>query len=282
VTRTGERGFTLAETLVTATLAALVLVFLLSIHGELTIAYRRSVEAAGLQQNARVAMRRLVEELRLAGLDIDPDADPNRQDEALEGAWESAVTIRADLDSADPAGAAVPESSLGGSGMPLTIVTTGNDEVVTWALGRSSGGGSTLVFEADVVGTPRDGTVEPVPISRVHTGHHSPPYTLYRMTVTPDGTGVVRRPVAEGMASLTYTYYDADGGIMAPAGGADDPASTRMRARVAAIGISLTAIADGPSGRAITIRTRVALRAAAGGGGLDLRTEQPGNPAHAR
>ena len=275
------RGFTLIEALVALTLLALVLIMLLVVYEKLVASFKRGANAAGMQQNVRVTFWRLVDELRMAGVGHDPDGDTSRPDEMLEGIWSGAVTFRADLDGRDPARRYDPELALGGPAMRFGAVTTGNDEIVTYALGVPSGRGTSISFSADVRGVPRDGLVETMTITRVHLSQVAPPYTLYRMTVSQSGSTVLRRPVAEGIHTLSFSYFDRDGVPIAPVGGGDGPADIAARASVDLIGIRLVGLAEGVGSATYTLETRVHLRGRKVVGGTDFDPDRPAGPAQA-
>jgi hypothetical protein len=104
----------------------------------------------------------MIRELRLAGFNHNADGAPARTDEQIEAAWDTAVTLRGDFDAEDPVLRATPETSLAGT---FNIVTTGNDEIVTYALGKPVLPNTTVLgFRADVVEATRYGDEEPVGI----------------------------------------------------------------------------------------------------------------------
>ena len=291
----GQRGFSLLEVVVAAGLLALMLGVLLSLHERLARHYALSQDRAAAAQNARLALARLSEELRLAGLNINPDGDPARADEALEGMWAGAVTLRADLDLSDGAAAADPEATLGAPSAPHAIVSTGNDEIVTWVLAPTAGGGAeSVAFSADVLSAPRDGGADLVQVDGVDLTQAAPPYTLYRVHVAPGGSGVVRQPVADQIRSLAFRYYDQAGGEILPVGGGEDTASRSARAAVARVAIALVGLTEhddpgwiqaGEAAASVRRRRRVTLRSEVqlGNRGLtgrpDADTEDPASPA---
>ena len=132
--RRTERGFTLAEVLVAITVMAIVFIVMFSLYDNLQKSFKMSENAANQQQNTRVAFDRMVADVRMAGFNSNPDGDPNRPDEQIEGAWDTAITVRGDYDFEDATARTTPESTLGGVSMPFRTVSTGNDEIITYAL----------------------------------------------------------------------------------------------------------------------------------------------------
>lgn len=165
-------------------------------------------------------------------------------DEQIEYAGLSAVTIRGNLDYTTDAtnehgrenrtDTAVPTYNYEPSGGQFPIVTTGNDEIVTYALKSDRAGAPNddeIRFFADV-SRPRTaypgsgGAAErEVVISGVdlcddiRNGRPQcihPPYTLYRFTIDPNGRPDAGTPVASNIRSLKFWYYTS------PLGGVTD------------------------------------------------------------
>ena len=247
MTRNSERGFTLAEVLVAVTVMAIVFITVFSLYDSLQKSFKMSENAADQQQNTRVAFDRMVADVRMAGYNANPDGDPNRPDEQIEGAWDNAITVRGDFDFEDPTARTTPELTLGGPSMPFRTVSIGNDEIVTYALGKPSGaGGTSISFVADVVGVPRNGTKETVNVANIYLTQSTPPYTLYRYIVSPNSTTVVKQPVADNVKSMSFIYYNSAGAAITPAGGADDANSIAMRASISKIGINVVGMTQDP------------------------------------
>ena len=241
------------------TLALVVLLCALGLLAALRRTFLRCEMAADAAQRLRIAMGSLVRDLRRTGYGVDPDGAPGRPDEAVEGAWAGAFAGRGDLDADDPSESADPEASIAGV-FPTT--RTGNDEIFAYALRRESGsGGSDVTFEADVasasvVTTPsgttvavRDGTVESVRLTRVLAASGGSAGTgaiLYRATLANNaslwGTGnaIVWQPLADGISTLAFRYFDDEGIEIAPPGGAQ--ASAAERARIASIEVRIVAL----------------------------------------
>ncbi|MGH2651485.1 MAG: PilW family protein, partial [Actinomycetota bacterium] len=217
-----ERGFTLVEILVAMTIFAIAVGVAFVLYNAAQGSYREGEQFTEQQQNTRIGFDRIVADLRLAGFNYNPDGDVTRPDEQIEGAWDTAVTVRGDFDfeitpADDPNDNNVtPEAALKGS---FNTVTTGNSEIVTFALGKPDGtGGVDLIFHADVQESARDGDVEEVRIPGVHLAQAAPPYTLYRITLNNDETDygswsdfAVQQPVADHIKSLTFRYFDSAG-----------------------------------------------------------------------
>ena len=218
----------------------------------LFVATRRSFEAAerstDLQQSTRVAFDRLISDLRLAGFNHNPDGDPTRVDEPIEGAWDTAITLRGDFDRDDRAESVTPESSLAGSA--YSVVSIGNDEIVTYVLAKPGPvGPSTLTLRLDP-DRPRSRSLKTVTIPRVALIQDDPPYTLYRVTLrdvegafpsSPQAAGdFTFEPVADNMGAMIFRYYSESGRRLNPdtpadpaddIGGADGARDARQRIR---------------------------------------------------
>ena len=158
--RCTERGFSLVEMTMAFAIFIFAALAAYALYAAGTRSFRKAENATDLQQNARTGFDQMVRELRLAGFNTNADGTPTRPDEQIEGAWDTAVSIRADFDFEDASKNTTPETSLAGT---FNIVTTGNDEIVTFALGKPTpAAGSAFGFVADVGDTTRNGTDEAV------------------------------------------------------------------------------------------------------------------------
>jgi len=156
-------------------------------------------------------------------------------DEQIEYAGQTALTIRSnfDYDSNEVEDRFNGrETALEAATPQFPVITTGNDEIVTYALSKpatitalaskstaSSGCTSTSTncvhFFADVnsSGTesrtayPGGNTERAVDIAGLDLTNSSPPYTLYRITLAKDGSAVYT-PVADNIRSLRFKYYE--------------------------------------------------------------------------
>ena len=242
--RSAEGGVGLAEQLVALAIFAVATVASL---GQLSSA-RRAFELGGdraeLQQVLRVASDRLARDLQWAGLNTNPDGDPDHPDEAIELAGVTAIVMRGDADGAG-ADAHDPEDLLAGGA--FENVSTGNDEVVGYFLAKPGGvGEDTLSFDADVGEVPRDGLEETVLVERMALTHDDPPYTLYRFHVKPDSISVVRTPVIDNVRSLRFTYFDGSGTELCDSCGIDDPT---VRASIRRIRVEIEGLTRDPDPR---------------------------------
>ena len=227
--RSSQSGFTLTEVLVGTAIFAIILIAALLVYDRSNKVFKTGVEAAEMQQNTRIAFDRMVADLRLAGFDFDRDGVPTaldqaqQPDEQIEYAGSAAITFRSNFDYNDIASDHGREANLeppADASSKFPIVTTANDEIVTYALVPDTAGSptETLTFYADVTdgGTekrqswPDDGEAEDkIDITGVDLctgGCTHPPYTLYRFTVNADGT-VTRTPLANNIRDLQLTYY---------------------------------------------------------------------------
>lgn len=219
-----QRGFTLAEILVTTAIFAIIMIAALTIYDRSNKVFKAGTEAADLQQSTRIGFDKLVSDLRMAGFDYNRGGDPTgdgqfpQPDEQIEYAGPTAVAFRANFNynSASAQGnglepAYTPKDSKGNAIFPY--VTTSNDEIVIYALksADSSKNNSTISFFADVSqprsAYPPSGKESLVTVSGIDTTNANPPYTLYRMTVSDVLAGRAGTPVAENIRSLHFFYY---------------------------------------------------------------------------
>jgi prepilin-type N-terminal cleavage/methylation domain-containing protein len=250
--RHSQRGFTLIEILTAVAVFAVVMIAALLIYDRSNKVFKQGVEASNLQQNTRVAFDKVVADMRMAGFDFDRDGIPTvsvggsnlyqQPDEQFEYVGPHAVTIRANFDyeseSAPCTGGVTTNCDHGREGTTyestqFPLVTTGNDEIVTYALVPASQEGSStyptcnpltncVQFYADIR-TPRRSYPDPgaggldenlvqIPgVDLCSGGCSSPPYTLYRFTIQNDGT-INRTPLASNIRSLSFSYFqDAQG-----------------------------------------------------------------------
>jgi len=155
-------------------------------------------------------------------------------DEQIEFAGPTAIAIRANFDyETDAAHGNGRESDLENGSFP--VVTTGNDEIVIYALRSVSGPNpSSLTFYADTRlnngqpgrdaypgGYPEDTvTITNIDLGATDTTStgcttpnypcyvfNNPPYTLYRFSLSPTGE-IVETPLASNIRSLNFSYYN--------------------------------------------------------------------------
>ncbi len=249
-----ESGFTLAEVLVAVTVMAILFVVAFSLYDSLQKSFKMNENAATEQQNTRVAFDRMVADVRMAGFNVNPDGVGARPDEQIEGMWDTVITVRGDYDFEDASAKTTPESTLGGSSALFKTVSTGNDEIVTYALSKPNWtGGSTVSFIADVTGVPRDGTQETVTIGNVALTQDAPPYTLYRYTVSANSTTVVKQPVADNIKTMNFIYYsgavDPNSGApitLTSVGGGESATDLAARKGIARVNIAVVGMTEDP------------------------------------
>src|SRR5262245_17682608 len=252
--RTSERGFSLVEMMVASAIFAIAAAVAFILYSAAQKSYKAGENFTDQQQSTRVAFDRMVSDIRLAGFNTNPDGDSSRIDEQVEGMWDTAITIRGDFDCEDPAASTTPEAALPGA--VYNVVSTGNDEVVTYVLAKPGPVGSdTLTLRLDT-DKPRTKTLKTVTIPNVAVVQSNPPYTLYRVTLTdvagafplsPQASSAfVYEPVAENIRSMSFLYYDDGGNLVnpnTPANAADDigggDANITTRSRVRRIAVSI-------------------------------------------
>src|SRR5579872_602809 len=101
--RVRQRGFTLAEILVTTAVFAIIMIAALAVYDQSNRTFKTSTEAADMQQSTRVGFEKLVSDMRMAGFDYSRGGTPNNSyqvaqpDEQIEYAGSSAVVFRANF-----------------------------------------------------------------------------------------------------------------------------------------------------------------------------------------
>src|SRR5262249_48314759 len=100
----GQRGFTLAEILVTTAIFAIIMIAALTVYDRSNGVFKTSTEAADLTQSTRIAFDKLVSDVRMAGFDYSRGGIPNgtgqfpQPDEQIEFAGPTALVFRANFD----------------------------------------------------------------------------------------------------------------------------------------------------------------------------------------
>lgn len=248
-----QRGFTLTEVLVAVAVFAVIFIAALAVYDQSNKVFKSGVESSNLQQNTRVAFDKLVADLRSAGYDFDRDGIPTatsgnayqQPDEQFEYIGPSAITVRGNYDfetEKTPCGGTVTDNCDNGRERTLEntqfpVVTTGNDEIVTYALVPDSQttipscdtATNCIEFFADTsnprksfpdagAGGVDEKTVHIPGVDLCTNGCNNPPYTLYRFTLQRDqtdfsgGDHINRVPLASNIRSMSFTYYqDAEG-----------------------------------------------------------------------
>ena len=236
--RPAENGMSLIEVLVATAVMCVAVIIALLVYDASRAAFSKSENATEQQESVRIAFDKLTTEIRMLGYNFNPDGNPDRPDEQLEGALDRAIVFRADFDRTDPV-------ALQGGAFP--IVSTGNDEIVAYVLSKPDGTGpDSITFQADVRAVPRDGAVESVTIGNIVLNPTSPPYTLYRVTLNNDAATygspsfIVRTPVAENIRDLKFTYYGAAGAFSDPSTSIEETAAAKaVRSGLTRVNVSL-------------------------------------------
>jgi len=232
-----QRGFTLAEILVTTAIFAIIMIAALTVYDKSNKVFRSGTESADLQQSTRIGFDKLVADLRMAGFDYNRGGNPTgsgqfpQPDEQIEYAGKNAIVFRANFNYNTAAStgnglepAFTPTDPDTGSPI-FPFVTTSNDEIVAYVLRstdttKNTGSISFWVDKDKPRSAYPGGAAESlVKISSaicascgIDTTNANPPYTLYRMTMSDIMNRVPGTPVAENIRSLTFFYYtDANG-----------------------------------------------------------------------
>ena len=225
---TSMRGFSLAEMLVALALFAIAAAVASVLYSKATRSYRTAEQLILEQQNVRTGFDRMLAEIRMAGFNANPGGDPARSDEQIEGAWDTAIAFR-----------------------------VGAAQIVIYALGKPEHRGrDRLSFQVhgDEPGTAPPRTVTVPGLSLTHS---EPPYVLYRValrgaagalaTSSQPAADLSYEPVADGIRSLRFQYYDHEGRQLGPDTPADlsddiggDDSGISARSRIRSIRVSLT------------------------------------------
>lgn len=248
--RHSQRGMSLAETLLALLVFTVVFLSALALYQAASKAYTSTDAATVQQQNARFALDRMTENIRDAGASVNPLGKSTLADEQIEGAWQSAIFMRADYDSGR-------ETALESATHPM--ITTGNDEIVGYVLQKAGGGAYTIDVKMDLTpATGRDALKAAAPTSeetatvrvaaRTLAEQTDPPYDLTRVTFNAAGSPQYQ-VIATNIFRLSYTYQNAAGTTIIGTGfgayGAAD-AERDGRANIRRIGIDLITMADRP------------------------------------
>lgn len=207
--RRADSGMSMIEVLVAVTILAIAVVIALVLYDAARKSFKKGENVTEQQQAVRIAFDRLNADLRMAGYNYNPDGNIGRPDEQIEAAFDTAIVLRADLD-AGTADATTPETALATSGA-FTTVSTGNDEVIAYVLGKPDGSSpGTLSFQADFH-SPRTGEVQNLTIPHVALVQDDPPYTLYRVTFSNTDGSAVKTPLVDNVRSMTFRYLTLEG-----------------------------------------------------------------------
>jgi prepilin-type N-terminal cleavage/methylation domain-containing protein len=225
-----QRGFTLAEILVTTAIFAVIMIAALAVYDKSNRVFKASTENADMQQSTRIGFDKLVSDLRMAGFDYSRGGTPSgtnqyaQPDEQLEFVGQNALAFRANFDYySDTANKNGLEPTYTPASGEFPYVSTGNDEIVVYALKSSDStkNTSTISFWVDSdkprSAFPPAGKEKQIKITGIDTTNDNPPYTLVRMTVDDASAGGVidatnATPVAENLRSLQFYYYTDAGG----------------------------------------------------------------------
>ncbi len=200
-----QRGLTMIEVLVAFAVLAIAVVIALVLYDAARKSFKKGENATEQQQAVRIAFDKLNSDLRMAGYNYNPDGDMHRPDEQIEGAFDTAIVLRADFD-VDTADATSPETALA-TGGAYNTVSTGNDEVVAYVLGKPDGSSTdTLTFYADF-NSPRNGTVQRIDVPNVALIQNNPPYTLYRVTFSNTNGSPIKTALVDNVRTMTFRYF---------------------------------------------------------------------------
>ncbi len=239
-----QRGFSLSEMLVATAIFLLVILAAYQVFQRGQESYRLGQNTSEAVQAARVGFDQMSDDIRLAGFEFDVDGEkesyPNQADEPIEFMHRRAIVLRANFDFDKEMRGRESGLEFDAETDQITccpIVTTGNDEIIGYALGKPSGTQppGTITFKADTTGTVstldtvvRDAfvnkttgaitgeetkTIANVELRNTNDAAYAPPYTLYRFYFD-DAGAVVRQPFIDNVYSIEFTYYDGSGNVI--------------------------------------------------------------------
>lgn len=239
-----QRGFTLTEVLVATAIFTIVMLAALLLYDRNNRVFKAGVQASDVQQNTRIGFDKLVSDLRIEGFDYNRNGDPSgsdkdtgvnyqrQPDEQIEYMGDGAIAFRSNFNyntgydngrEGSGRNTTDPNDTYESPAFPL--VTTGNNEIVIYALqsnsGKANANKSTIDFYADVAkprkaytGAGGENKERHVIISGYDTTNDYPPYTLYRLTLKdadiadsaadPVGAAV---PLATNVRSMKFNYF---------------------------------------------------------------------------
>ena len=234
-THRSQRGFTLAEILVTTAIFAIIMIAALAVYDRSNQTFKSGTESADLQQSTRIGFDKLISDVRMAGFDYSRGGTPTESwqapqpDEQIEYAGPTALVFRANFNYNSSAStgnglepALEPVNTQGQAIFPY--VTTNNSEIVAYVLRSANAGANngSISFFADTAVprrafpasiTPPAAGANPsqaeqqVVIGGIDLTNNNPPYTLYRVTVADALANNPGTPVAENIRSLNFQYY---------------------------------------------------------------------------
>lgn len=248
----GQRGMSLIEVLVATAILVVAVLIALTVYDAARDSFKKGENATVQQEEVRIAYDRLTADLRMLGLNTNPDGSITRLDEQLEVALDHAIIFRGDFDAEDSTKNNDHEGALAGGA--FSVVSTGNDEVVGYVLSKPDGTGpDTITFQADVDDQPRNGAVTTVTVNNVVLNPTSPPYTLYKISLNNNvatccgGDFIVRTPIVPNVRNLTFQYFDATSVAPIAAPGSTEVATVKTaRADVARFNVSLIGMTKDP------------------------------------
>ncbi|MBI3989666.1 MAG: prepilin-type N-terminal cleavage/methylation domain-containing protein [candidate division NC10 bacterium] len=226
--RSSSRGFTLIEILVAAAISALITVTIYMMFETNQSTFNKGEADTDLQQNARVAMDRLIRELRMAGSQVPTGTTPS-QIVPMVLANQTEVRFLADLDNAstslitwaNPGATSITVTSASGffvndsfyitdgakweqvTATSVNKITTPHTISFTPALSWSYAPRSQVL---------RSKTIRYSLVCEAPSGETCPPYAY---TLKRDGGGGQLHPLAVKISGLTFAYYDANNSLLA-------------------------------------------------------------------
>ena len=267
----GTSGFSLVEMIVAAAVFAIAATVAFVLYSDAARSYRAGGQLIFEQQNVRTGFDRMMSEIRMAGFNSNPGGDPARPDEQIEGAWDTAIAFRINLDSDHLAKSTVTELAIA---KPDTrAVSIGDTKIVIYVLGKPEHQSrETLSFQLDAskLGSKTPRTVIIPDISLIQS---RPPYVLYRITPRDTITNAAAHsqptsdfasePIADSIRSLRFQYYNHEGRSLSPNTPADlsddiggDDSGILTRSQIRSIRITLTGMVANEPAALSQVETR--------------------------
>jgi prepilin-type N-terminal cleavage/methylation domain-containing protein len=257
--RRDERGFTLAELLITIAILGLVMAAVLGVQMTSSTMFLRGENQAEAQQAARAALL-MEEDLRMVRYGCPdlgcPTPPPAGAQQAISVASTTSITFWADtlnastmLSAAVAAGAvALPVVDASGVNVNDRIYLNNGGTWETRVVTAKAGNTLTVAALTAVNGYPQ-GTQVGRPRQIVYT------FTAATGTLTKDsGDGNGVQTLATGITGLTYSFYDASDILISPANPVANPQSIR---RILIQTTTRSALASGGGASTFQINTNV-------------------------
>lgn len=213
----GAAGFSLLELLIASAIFLVVMTAVYLMYATNQTTFVRGEMKSDLQQNARIGLDRLTRELRMAGFGIPTAEFPAKIQPIITAATADSLTFLADVEGVTTDLTAVV--NVGATVLPVVSVQAGGFKVEdtvyitdgSWweqvTVTATSVPDKTLTVTPPLIHSYAIGSM----VSRPREIRYFLDGTILRRD---GGGGGGAQPLAEKLAALSYTYYDAAGGVI--------------------------------------------------------------------